>query len=104
MHVSASEEPPAERGPGRRHRTTRRAIEQAALALFLANGYEETTVDDIATAASIGRRTFFRYFASKNDVAWGEFDAELARLHAELDATPSEKRVLHPQRTYPDVP
>lgn len=53
------------------------------------NGYEETTVDDIAAAARIGRRTFFRYFASKNDVAWGEFDAELVRLQAELEATPA---------------
>lgn len=73
--------------PGRRQRTTRQAIEAAALALFLANGYDETTVDDIAAAAHIGRRTFFRYFASKNDVAWGEFDVELARLRAELEAT-----------------
>ena len=82
---------PTERSsPGRRHRTTRQAIEAAALALFLANGYEETTVEAIAEAASIGRRTFFRYFASKNDVAWGEFDAELDRLRAELEATPPE--------------
>lgn len=75
--------------PGRRQRTTRQAIEASALALFVANGYEETTVDDIAAAARIGRRTFFRYFASKNDVAWGEFDAELARLRDELASTPT---------------
>jgi len=80
--------------PGRRQRTTRQAIEQTAIALFLSKGYEETTVEEIAAAACIGRRTFFRYFASKNDIAWGDFDAELDRLRAELDATPSEVTVL----------
>jgi mycofactocin system transcriptional regulator len=92
--VSAREESPAERSPGRRQRTTRREIEQAALALFLTKGYDETTVEDIAEATSIGRRTFFRYFASKNDVAWGEFDKELARLRTELDATPTRLPLL----------
>ena len=84
--------------PGRRQATTRQAIEQAALKLFLANGYEETTVEDIAAAASIGRRTFFRYFASKNDIAWGEFDAELGRLRAALEATPPGLPVLEAVR------
>lgn len=84
--------------PGRRQATTRQAIERAALALFAAKGYEETTVDEIAAAASIGRRTFFRYFASKNDVAWGEFDAELARLERELGATADDLPVLEAVR------
>lgn len=85
--------------PGRRHRTTRQAIEHTAFTLFLEKGFEETTVDDIATAASIGRRTFFRYFASKNDIAWGEFDAELDRLRLELAASPAGAPILECVRT-----
>ncbi|NIY69453.1 TetR family transcriptional regulator [Streptomyces malaysiensis] len=60
-----------------------------ALELFAARGFEETTVDDIVAAAGIGRRTFFRYYRSKNDVVWGDFDDELQRLRAGLaDCSP----------------
>ena len=52
--------------------------------LFLARGFEQTSVDDIAAAVGISRRTFFRYFPSKADVLWGESDAELARLREQL--------------------
>jgi mycofactocin system transcriptional regulator len=65
---------------GRPPTTTRAEIEQVAFGLFDEQGFDATTVDDIATAAGIGRRTFFRYFASKNDVVWGEFDRDLARM------------------------
>ncbi len=65
---------------GRPPTTTRAEIEQVAFGLFDQQGFDATTVDDIAAAAGIGRRTFFRYFASKNDVVWGEFDRDLARM------------------------
>lgn len=42
-------------------------------------------MDDIAEAAGIGRRTFFRYFPSKNDLPWGDFDALLDQLEAHLN-------------------
>jgi mycofactocin system transcriptional regulator len=71
---------------GRKRITTRAELEHVAFELFDRQGFEGTTVDDIATAAGIGRRTFFRYFASKNDVPWGNFEAELSRLRAWLDA------------------
>jgi mycofactocin system transcriptional regulator len=77
--------------PGRPPATTRADIERAAFALFAARGFEDTTVDDIATAAGIGRRTFFRYFRSKNDVVWGEFDRGLEQLRSELDAVADEQ-------------
>jgi mycofactocin system transcriptional regulator len=65
---------------GRRRSTSRAELERVALDLFTSRGFDETTVDDIAAAAGIGRRTFFRYYASKNDAVWGDFDAMLARL------------------------
>ena len=63
-------------------------LECVALDLFSERGFEATTVDDIAAAAGIGRRTFFRYYPSKNDVVWGDFDAGLSRLRARLAAVP----------------
>ena len=74
---------------GRRRITSRAELEQVAFDLFDRQGFERTTIDDIAGAAGIGRRTFFRYFPSKNDVAWGDFDAELARMRRRLNAAPT---------------
>jgi mycofactocin system transcriptional regulator len=70
--------------PGRPPATTRQELELVARELFAERGFDATTVDDIATAAGIGRRTFFRYFASKNDVVWGDFDRSLAELRDRL--------------------
>jgi TetR/AcrR family transcriptional regulator, regulator of mycofactocin system len=55
--------------------------------MFVERGFEETTVDDIADALGVSRRTLFRYFASKNDMAWGDFDWVLERLRSCLEAT-----------------
>jgi TetR/AcrR family transcriptional regulator, regulator of mycofactocin system len=76
--------------PGRKRVTSRAELEQAAFGLFAANGFEQTTVDQIAAAAGIGRRTFFRYFPSKNDVPWGAFEDELERMRVRLKACPSQ--------------
>ncbi len=43
-------------------------VAQAALRLFIEDGYDETTVDQICTAAGISRRSFFRYFSTKESV------------------------------------
>jgi mycofactocin system transcriptional regulator len=74
--------------PGRRRATSREELEGAAFGLFAARGFEATTVDEIAAAAGIGRRTFFRYFPSKNDIPWGAFELELDRMRARLRACP----------------
>jgi mycofactocin system transcriptional regulator len=66
--------------------------------LFAARGFDATTVDDIAAAAGIGRRTFFRYFATKNDVVWGRFDDQLADLRARLAGTPADRPVAEALR------
>lgn len=76
--------------PGRRRATSRAELEQAAFALFAARGFDATTVDEIAAAAGIGRRTFFRYFPSKNDIPWGAFEDELERMRIRLKACPPE--------------
>lgn len=52
--------------------------------LFVTIGFEQTSIEDIARAAGISRRTFFRYFASKADVLFVESPAELARLREGL--------------------
>ena len=70
--------------PGRPPSTTREEIEGVALGLFAERGFEATTVDDVAAAVGVGRRTLFRYFDSKNDIAWGDFDWEMERLHTAL--------------------
>jgi mycofactocin system transcriptional regulator len=70
---------------GRPPSTTHESVAHVALGLFARNGFEETTVDDIATALGVGRRTVFRYFASKNDIVWGDFDQVLGRLRADLE-------------------
>ena len=82
-----------ERSPapgGRRRITSRAELEQAAFGLFERQGFERTTVGDIARAAGIGRRTFFRYFASKNDVPWGGFEERLERMRACLAGCPPQ--------------
>jgi mycofactocin system transcriptional regulator len=66
-------------------------VTRTALELFAERGFEETTVDDIADALGVSRRTLFRYFASKNDMVWGDFDWVLARLRRCLDATAPEE-------------
>src|SRR3954463_11487305 len=79
--------PVRERG-GRPPVTSRGDLEQVALELFDRDGFDETTIDDIAAAAGVGRRTVFRYFASKNDIVWGDFATGLRAMRASLEAQP----------------
>ena len=76
-------------GPGRRPATTVTRVSHVGLELFARDGFEATSVDQIADAAGISRRTLFRYFASKNDVPWGDFDSQLDHMRAFLAALPT---------------
>lgn len=62
----------------------RDALIAAAFRLFLERGYEQTTVDDIVALAGVGRRSFFRYFPSKEDVVFPDHERTLADMNAFL--------------------
>jgi mycofactocin system transcriptional regulator len=79
---------------GRRPSTTRREVARAALELFERQGYEETSIDQIAAAVGVSRRTFFRYYESKREVVWGEFDAELVRLRERLEGARDDQPMI----------
>lgn len=73
----------------------RLSVVEAAIGLFAESGYEATTVDEIAAAAGISRRTFFRQFHSKEDVVFADHrslleqaSAHLERAHSDGDADP----------------
>src|ERR1700753_466541 len=70
---------------GRRRSTTPEHITDVAIELFTARGFTEVSVNDVAHAAGIARRTLFRYYASKNAILWGDFDAHLQHLQDLLD-------------------
>lgn len=80
--------------PGRREENkaaTRRALHGAALRMFAERGFEQTTVRDIAAEAGVTERTFFRYFAAKEDLVLGEVLDLLPALHANIVERPAEE-------------
>src|SRR5580692_11322786 len=78
------QDPPHPAGPGRPPSTTRRQLQDIAIELFSAHGYDEVTIEALAAAAGISRRTFFRYFSSKADALMAGFDADVERLRSVL--------------------
>jgi AcrR family transcriptional regulator len=73
---------PAAHGWERNKEQTRLALVRAAVALFRDRGFAATTVDDITAAAGCSRRTFFRYFGTKEDVLLLDTRAMLADFRA----------------------
>jgi AcrR family transcriptional regulator len=78
----------------RKKRRTRAELTDAAYALFDANGFDATTVDQIAEAVEVSSRTFFRYFTSKEDVALSLADEQLTEVLAGFAAQPDDVPVL----------
>lgn len=62
----------------RKKARTRDALVEAATQLFADKGFEQTTVDEIAAVADVSRRTFFRYFESKESIAFPRYEAHMA--------------------------
>jgi len=75
---------------GRPPVTDHTAIERAAFAVFTERGFEAATLDAIAAAAGVGRRTLLRYYPSKSDIPWGQFDESLDGLRHSLAGMPRD--------------
>ncbi|WP_457031310.1 TetR family transcriptional regulator [Kitasatospora sp. P5_F3] len=91
--------PATEAGAGNRRAAAQRQqmrqdLASAAMELFATQGYEETTVDQIAAAAGVARRTFFRYFRSKEEAIFPDHDDTLVRVADLLASADSEEHPL----------
>src|SRR3981081_3138385 len=85
----------------RKRRELRVELSEAAVRLVIERGFETTTMEDLATAAGVSRRTFFRYFSSKEDVVFAFLDQWAARLAADIVARPAgENPVVAVQQSF----
>lgn len=73
----------------RTRQAVRAQLMDVAWELFVQQGYDATTVDEIATAVGMSQRSFFRYFASKEDVVLVKFEKVGALLADELAGRPA---------------
>ncbi|WP_405485098.1 mycofactocin system transcriptional regulator [Nocardia sp. NBC_00511] len=88
--MTLDEQDRAQARRGRPPGTTARAVEVIAIRLFAEQGFDATTVEEIAAEAGISRRTFFRYFESKSAVLWYQFDGEVDRLREAFAQVPDD--------------
>ncbi|MEU5630377.1 TetR family transcriptional regulator [Streptomyces rishiriensis] len=82
----------------RKKQRTRDALLRAAVELFTSRGYDGTTVDEIAEAVDVSPRTFFRYFAGKDEAALGLVEMTVARFVEAVRARPPHEAPLHALR------
>ena len=84
------------RSPGlaeRKHQFVRVEASAAVLALVLERGYERVTVDDMVEVTGLSRRTFFRYFKSKDDVLFVAMDQFGAQIAESVGARPADEPI-----------
>jgi AcrR family transcriptional regulator len=82
----------------RKKERTREALEAAALDLFDRKGFDHTTVDEIVEACDVSRRTFFRYFTSKEEAFVGDREEKAALVASLLAARPADEPPLESVR------
>ena len=82
----------------RKKADTRRRLMTLALRLFEERGFDETTVGELAAAADVAPRTFFRYFPTKVEVLFGDHDELVALLRDTLAARPADESIVHAVR------
>ena len=92
--VTLIEQTPDSARRGRPPGTSARELELIALRLFTEHGFEQTTVEQIAAAAGVSRRTFFRYYDTKADVLWHDFDNEVQALRAAFARIPDKTPLM----------
>ncbi|MEX1297058.1 MAG: TetR family transcriptional regulator [Candidatus Limnocylindrales bacterium] len=78
----------------RKKRQTRLELARAAVRLFEERGYDDVTIDDIAAEANVSRRTFFRYFESKDEVFIVDPEGKIAAMRIALREGPPEESTL----------
>lgn len=96
METAAPQEQPGLRE--RKKQRTHDALLRAALELFTTRGYEATTVDEIAEAVDVSQRTFFRYFAGKEEAALAVLSLTHDHFLAAVRARPAHEAPLEAMR------
>ncbi|MFE6825564.1 TetR/AcrR family transcriptional regulator [Streptomyces sp. NPDC057690] len=82
----------------RKKQRTRDALLRAAVELFTSQGYDGTTVDEIAAAVDVSQRTFFRYFAGKDEAALALVEMTVERFVEAVRARPPHEPPLEALR------
>ncbi|MEY9990998.1 AcrR family transcriptional regulator [Streptomyces sp. V4I8] len=82
----------------RKKQRTREALLRTALELFTTQGYERTTVDDIAEAVDVSQRTFFRYFAGKEEAALALMEVTVTHFLEGVRARPPHEAPMEALR------
>ncbi|WP_239768979.1 TetR family transcriptional regulator [Streptomyces sp. CL12-4] len=75
----------------RTRRAVRAELAEVAIGLFVRQGFDGTTVEDIARAAGMTKRSFFRYFPTKEDVVFDGVDLTAEKVVADIAARPAEE-------------
>jgi AcrR family transcriptional regulator len=78
----------------RKKQRTRQAISDAATELFAERGFDAVTIDEVAAAAEVSKKTIFNYFRSKEDLLFDEVEAAEARLLAAVRTRPDGEPVI----------